>query len=188
MTLVTCPDPPEVQFYRCESPPIPPRISRLGLEVLSLLVAVLRQHENPKAEKSEIPNSKYETRPIGFRISCFGFRSTFRPETRPRFVKRGRKKVASVRDDSRNPKFQIRNSSTRISDFVLRISLGHRSYAPRVEAESIASAGIGHASLVFPRACFTSGGLMPSSAPNWENVGCPRGPLAPGARVVAKKP
>src|SRR6266852_1485792 len=65
----------------------------------------------------------------------------------------------------------------------------HRSYAPRVEAEGIASAGIGHASLVFPRACFLSGScFMPLAAPIRENVGCPRGPLAADVRVLAKSP
>src|SRR5438132_13579477 len=57
----------------------------------------------------------------------------------------------------------------------------HPSYAPRVEAEGITSAGIGHASEAFPclRACFESGKcLMPSSAPIRENLGRARGSLA----------
>src|SRR5438132_2241879 len=67
----------------------------------------------------------------------------------------------------------------------------HPSYAPRVEAEGITSAGIGHASEAFPclRACFESGKcLMPSSAPIRENLGRARGSLAADVSVLAKQP
>ena len=67
----------------------------------------------------------------------------------------------------------------------------HQSPIPRVEAEGIASAGIGHASLVFPcfEACFRGGKFfMPPSAPIRENVGRARGSLASDARVLAKQP